>query len=103
MTDGLPVIVTGDFNSKPDSEPYRMMVNNGDFKVDMKDALILAKEKNSEQYTDYWFDGSNKHLKRIDYIFVNPHIQVLYHEIINKRIGKYYPSDHLAVKALLKL
>ena len=26
MTDGLPVIVTGDFNSTPDSEAYRVMV-----------------------------------------------------------------------------
>lgn len=103
MTYGLPVIVTGDFNSKPDSEPYRIMVTDGNYKVNIKDALHLAKEKNDEQFTDYLFDGNSKDLKRIDYIFVSPEIEVLYHEIINKRIGKYYPSDHLAVKAVLEL
>jgi len=74
-----------------------MVIKN--YKVQIDDAFHTAKEKNDEQFTDYWFDGENKDLKRIDYIFVSPQIKVLYHQIINKRIGKYYPSDHLALKA----
>jgi endonuclease/exonuclease/phosphatase family metal-dependent hydrolase len=103
MTDGLPVIVTGDFNSTPDSKPHQIMVNNENYKMNLEDAFHSAKEKNDEQFTDYLFDGNSKDLKRIDYIFVSPQIKVLYHEIINKKIGKYYPSDHLAVKALIEL
>jgi endonuclease/exonuclease/phosphatase family metal-dependent hydrolase len=102
MTDGLPVIVTGDFNSIPNSPPYETMIN-GNFKVELVDAFHSAIEKNDEIYTNYLFDGNDKDLKRIDYIFVSPEIKVLYHEIINKRIGKYYPSDHLALKAELEL
>lgn len=98
MADGLPVIVTGDYNSKPDSEAYKTMVSNN-YEVEIEDAFYTAKDKNNEQFTDYWFDGENEDLKRIDYIFVTPQIKVLYHEIINKRMGKYYPSDHLAIKA----
>lgn len=98
MSDGLPAIVTGDFNSKPDSEAYEVMVSRK-YKVQIEDAFLTAKDKNDEQFTDYWFDGENKDLKRIDYIFVSPNISVLYHQIINKRIGKYYPSDHLAIRA----
>ncbi len=94
----LPVIVTGDFNSVPESEPVRTMLSKN-YRVVLEDAFYTAVEKNDEIYTDYWFDGDNKDLKRIDYIFVNQHIKVLCHEIINERIGKYYPSDHLAVKA----
>lgn len=101
MSDGLPVIVTGDFNSKPDSEAYEVMVNRK-YQVDIVDAFLSAHDKNDEQFTDYWFDGENKDLKRIDYIFVSPEVSVLYHEIINERMGKYYPSDHLAIKAELK-
>jgi endonuclease/exonuclease/phosphatase family metal-dependent hydrolase len=102
MTDGLPVIVTGDFNSIPNSPPYETMIN-GNYKVELVDAFHSAIEKNDEIYTNYLFDGNDKDLKRIDYIFVSPKIKVLYHEIINKRIGEYYPSDHLALKAELEL
>jgi len=101
MADGLPVMVTGDFNSVPDSPPYETMIN-GNYKIALEDAFHSAIEKNDEIYTNYLFDGNDKDLKRIDYIFVSPEIKVLYHEIINKRIGKYYPSDHLALKAALE-
>ncbi len=102
MVDGLPVIVTGDFNSVPDSPPYETMIN-GKYKVGLVDAFHSAIDKNDEIFTNYLFDGNDKDLKRIDYIFVSPKIKVLYHEIINIRIGKYYPSDHLALKAELVL
>ncbi len=101
MTNGLPVIVTGDFNATPASAPIDIMISTN-YEVDRVDAFAVAKEKNEEIYTNYLFDGNDKDLKRIDYIFVNPQITVLYHEIINKRIEKYYPSDHLALKAELK-
>jgi endonuclease/exonuclease/phosphatase family metal-dependent hydrolase len=98
----LPVIVTGDFNSKPESEPIQAMLSTN-YSVILEDAFNKALKKNDEKYTDYWFDGENKDLKRIDYIFVNKKIKVLYHEIINKRMGKYYPSDHLAIKAKIEI
>lgn len=102
MADGLPVVVTGDLNSKPDSEVYETMVSNN-YSVEIQDGFHTAIDKNNEQFTDYWFDGENTDLKRIDYIFVTPQIKVLYHEIINKRMGKYYPSDHLAIKAEIEI
>lgn len=100
MANGLPVIVTGDFNSTPDSPPINVMLRDT-YNTDLVDALKVAKEKNDERYTNYLFDGNDTDLKRIDYIFTSPEIKVSYHEIINKRMGKYYPSDHLALKAVL--
>jgi len=97
----LPVIVTGDFNSNPESEVYKTMTSET-YKVKLEDTFFSTKKKNNEQFTDYWFDGENKDMKRIDYILVTSQFKVLYYEIINKRIGKYYPSDHLAVKAELE-
>ena len=102
MSNGLPVVVTGDFNATPESKPYEVMISD-DYTVGMEDAINVAKEKNAELFTNYLFDGNDKDLKRIDYIFVSPQITVLYHEIINKRMGKYYPSDHLALKAEVEL
>jgi endonuclease/exonuclease/phosphatase family metal-dependent hydrolase len=97
----LPVIVTGDFNSAPDTEPIQTMLSK-EFRVVLEDAFDKAEEKNDEIYTNYLFDGNDKDLKRIDYIFVNKPVCILYHEIVNKRIGEYYPSDHLAIKADIK-
>jgi endonuclease/exonuclease/phosphatase family metal-dependent hydrolase len=98
----LPVIVTGDFNSKPESEPIQIMLSKN-FRIELEDGFDKALKKNDEKYTDYWFDGENKDLKRIDYIFVNQKVKVLYHEIINKRVGRFYPSDHLAIKAEIEI
>lgn len=102
MAKELPVIVTGDFNSKPESEPVQIMLGKND-RVVLEDSFNKALKRNNEIYTDYWFDGENKDLKRIDYIFVNEKVKVYYHEIINKRMGRYYPSDHLPVKAEIEL
>ncbi len=101
MAQGLGVIVTGDFNATPDSQPIAVMTSD-DHKVYLADALSVAEEKNDELFTNYLFDGNDKDLKRIDYIFVSKTMKVLYHEIINKRIGRYYPSDHLPVKIELE-
>lgn len=98
----LPVIVTGDFNSKPESEPIQSMLSKN-FRIDLEDAFNKTLKKNDEIYTDYWFDGENKDLKRIDYIFVSQSVKVLWHEIINKRMGRYYPSDHLPIKIEIEL
>jgi len=103
MAGELPVIITGDYNARPDSDAYRMMISTGTYNINISDAFDIAQDKNDEQLTDYWFDGSNTDVKRIDYIFVSTRIRVLYHEIINQRMGKYYPSDHLPVKAVLEL
>ncbi|MBK8506271.1 MAG: endonuclease/exonuclease/phosphatase family protein [Saprospiraceae bacterium] len=101
MSEGLPTIVTGDFNDTPDSNTYAEM-NATKYQRDLNDALSVARKKNEELFTNYLFDGNDQDLKRIDYIFVSSEVIVLDHEIINKRIGKYYPSDHLALKAELE-
>ena len=101
MAGDLPVIVTGDFNSVPESEPIQTMLSKN-YRVVLEDGFNKALKKNDEIYTNYLFDGNDKDLKRIDFIFVNQPVKILYHEIINKRMGKYYPSDHLAIKAEIK-
>ena len=54
----------------------------------------------------YWTDNGydEKHIKRIDYLFVSDGIDVLQYEVCCDRPDGIYPSDHeaVAVRAILR-
>ncbi|MFL2997321.1 MAG: endonuclease/exonuclease/phosphatase family protein, partial [Candidatus Neomarinimicrobiota bacterium] len=93
----LPVVLMGDFNSIPDSEPIKII------EQDMIDGLrISLKNLQGPQGTFNGFDLSNPISKRIDYIFTK-NFQVLYYRHIDDRLeNNNYISDHLPVMAVLK-
>ena len=93
----LPVVLMGDFNSIPDSEPIKII------EQDMIDGLrISLKNLQGPQGTFNGFDLSNPISKRIDYIFTK-NFQVLYYRHIDDRLeNNNYISDHLPVMTVLK-
>ena len=93
----LPVVLMGDFNSTPESEPIKII------EKDMMDGLrISSKHLHGPQGTFNGFDKSNPVSKRIDYIFTKD-FQVLYYRHINDRLeNNNHISDHLPVMAVLK-
>ena len=93
----LPVVLMGDFNSTPDSEPIKII------EQDMIDGLrISLKNLQGPQGTFNGFDLSNPISRRIDYIFTK-NFQVLYYRHIDDRLeNNNYISDHLPVMAVLK-
>ena len=93
----LPVVLMGDFNSIPESEPIKII------EQDMIDGLrISLKNLQGPQGTFNGFDLSNPISKRIDYIFTK-NFQVLYYRHIDDRLeNNNYISDHLPVMAVLK-
>mgnify|MGYP000421488708 CR=1 FL=1 len=95
--DSLPVILMGDFNSIPDSEPIKILEKN------MIDGLrISTKYLQGPQGTFSGFDINNPISKRIDYIFTK-NFQVLYYRNIDDRLeNNNHISDHLPVMAILK-
>lgn len=100
--DGLPTIVTGDFNSAAHSSgAYTTLVEEGP----MEDTWDAA----AEQLTPAWgtFPGYEDPVEggdRIDWVLVTPGIAV--HEaaidVSRSREGRY-PSDHAPVQALLSI
>ncbi len=94
----LPVIVTGDFNLTPESEPI---------------TLILEKLKDSSQIsamppygpvgTFNSFRRDHPLDQRIDYIFVNDKVSVLKYGVLTDGWDNRYPSDHQPVMATVKL
>ncbi len=89
--EGLPCILTGDFNSTKENEPIQIILK------ELIDSRIISEtEPYGPEGTSGGFDV--KVMPRtIDYIFVNSKIGVLKYGVISDSFGLYYPSDHLPV------
>lgn len=93
-----PVIMTGDFNAPPGSDPLNILSEL------FIDARVLGVEQNYESATT--FVGFPADLTRndiIDHIFISPHFELDEFEIISDNAGGFFPSDHLPVFASLSL
>jgi len=87
---GTPVIITGDFNTGPDSESHRMLT------ATFKDAWMTASDKKGPAETFHNFTG--KADKRIDWILYRG-VEVKTFETITISKDGRYPSDHFPIQA----
>ncbi|MGE7204417.1 endonuclease/exonuclease/phosphatase family protein [Sphingomonas sp. NPDC019816] len=92
LAQGLPVVVAGDMNARPDTAAYRR------FAGALTDAWPSAKRRAGPAMTFHDFTGTPD--RRIDYLFVRGFraeavATNTYHQ------GKTYPSDHFPVQATL--
>ncbi|GHU78651.1 endonuclease [Bacteroidia bacterium] len=103
LSKGLPVIVTGDFNSRPESDVIKHVTDTSNlgYLVNAKD---VALEKSG---TDWTFHGFGEvPLERrsfIDYIFVSPNIKVLKHTVIPEELNGKFISDHSVITATIQI
>lgn len=88
------VLLLGDFNSTPDSQPILTL------KTGLNDGLELAKNHFYGQKKT--FNGFDKLQKRIDYIFVKNATVKTYQHLIDKRTNGLWLSDHLPVLIAIK-
>jgi endonuclease/exonuclease/phosphatase family metal-dependent hydrolase len=89
----VPVVVMGDLNCLPGSDPYKQFTQAG-----FQDALGKS-EKEHEGPRSTW-NGFGKTVvegRRIDFIFVSPDLRVLEHRIDVRRFNGRFPSDHCPV------
>lgn len=99
-----PLILTGDFNVTPDTDPYRVLASA--FR-DARDATETAPEGMAPTWNDF---GRADLTRRIDFVFVHGSVRVLQFETIDGTIGDVlgtddprYPSDHFPVEAWVTL
>jgi endonuclease/exonuclease/phosphatase family metal-dependent hydrolase len=102
LAGNAPVIVLGDFNSEPGSEPYRLITAKSDPKH-LIDSREICKKPVGPKYTYTGFKVGVQPGERIDYIFLKNNVKVLSFRVNNKNNGDFYPSDHLPVSATLEL
>ena len=91
-TQSFPVVLMGDFNSNPDSDPIKIFKNN------LQDALEISSTKlKGPRGTFNGFDTMHPLDNRIDYIFVKDMKVLSYRHIDDRLSNNRHISDHLPV------
>ncbi len=98
-----PVIVTGDFNARPDSEPVRILTSGLDGRPGTKliDSITLARHGHHGP-TGTWSGFTSSGApgdEPIDYVFVKNGVGVLLHGTLSDTFDGRFPSDHMPVLA----
>jgi len=88
-----PFVLTGDFNTGPDSGVHRMMTEH------LQDAWLVAPRRSGPDKTFHDFTGTPD--QRIDWILVRG-FEVEDARTVTTHEGKLYPSDHFPAVADLK-
>ena len=95
--DGYPVILTGDFNSTPGSEPIKIL------SAELQDSKSADKSMSMmPDGTFNGFDASKPATERIDFIFTGKGFRATSYGIIRESRDGRYASDHFAVVAEVK-
>ena len=106
-----PIILTGDFNSGENNPVVRYLkgerqldaANNGLSKnpLPLVNTFRMLHKDASEVGTSHGFKGGRSGAK-IDYIFVQPGVEVLKGEILHDNKDNHYPSDHFPITAAIR-
>lgn len=94
MRNGLPVILTGDFNCTRDQDPYKALIESGE-------TMLLDPAPNNPPGTFCSFEVNSIDCNPIDYIFYTSELKASNYVVVTDNDGKYYPSDHLPVSVEL--
>lgn len=103
LANGLPIIMTGDFNATPESDVIKHVTN-----VNSPEHLIHSKDIAVEKSgTDWTFHGFGKvpmeRREFIDYVFVSKGIKVAKHSVLPEKLDDTFISDHSVVVAQIEI
>lgn len=95
-----PIVVTGDFNAEPGSDPHTVMLRT----AGLRDVWDSAAEHLSPAYGSFTgYEEPAVGGQRIDWILVTPEVKVEAAAVNPFTLGGTYASDHLPVQARLRL
>ncbi len=95
LASDIPLILTGDFNTAPGTEPYQILTEH------LRDAWKNAAKKAGPEGTMSRFTGVTN-ARRIDWILYRGPYKVLEIETVTYNEDGRYPSDHYPVYAVLE-
>lgn len=89
-------VALGDFNALPGSAPWLALTASG-----LVDAGAAADQDTVGTFRT--FDPTSDVSNRIDYVFLAPGHELLSYAVLDPVVGGRYPSDHLPVRASVRL
>lgn len=99
----LPVVITGDFNTGPGSEPYKALNDKLDGAVELHDTYAeFFREKPEPSQGSFHGFKPEPGSTRIDWVLRSTHFTTKDAAIDRHREGNLYPSDHYPVWAVLE-
>ena len=103
ITEGLPFIITGDFNMLPSSTGYGILTGPAESEPLLYDSYLISEKKPAGP--PYTFNGFSEKPGegRIDFIFVKKGLKVLSHKTSIVKDKNLYISDHWPVTALISI
>ncbi|WP_220399541.1 endonuclease/exonuclease/phosphatase family protein [Filimonas effusa] len=96
-----PVIITGDFNSSPETSAYGTIVKQ------FRDAKLVSQTQPygpDSTFQDFKYHNWTKVVTegRIDFVFVNDNIEVLNYAVLTDSRDLRFPSDHFPVVCVIR-
>ncbi len=92
------LVITGDFNCLPNSEPFKAVVSASG----LQDAYRLTENRHGPDSTWNGFRAVQPG-RRIDFVFVGQGVTVLEHRIDDQKYNRRFPSDHMPVIVKLEV
>lgn len=103
ISNGGPIILSGDFNGSPSSSPYKLITDE-DNERHLNDSPKRAEDVEEAEGTFHAFGKiPDKNRDRIDFIFINKQVEALKYESMPEKLDDIYLSDHIPIVAHLKL
>ena len=103
MAGALPIVMTGDLNSDPQSGAYRVLTRDtiAEAGAPLRDALSSSLGGHYGPLSSWTAFKAIEPGRRIDYVLVSPTVTVVSHAILPDSWDGRFPSDHLPVLAAL--
>ena len=81
-TEGMPVLLSGDFNCSPDDPPYQYLTSAHDNLQPLHDALMSSPQRDLPPKGTFNGFGNVENPERIDFIFTNNDWEVLNYDVL---------------------
>jgi endonuclease/exonuclease/phosphatase family metal-dependent hydrolase len=94
----LPILLTGDFNTGPDSVPHRSLTTEGAFD-DLWDTAEVRINESLGTFNGFHDQTGGGPTRRIDWVLGKGNVETHSIEIINEYKNGQFPSDHFPVLA----